>query len=130
MTNQRLYRELQYCCPLAYTKMREQHDLTIGELKCIVVRAWVIVIDLPEPSHLMLECRLTPLEENKLEPRGAHVPLHFQSRHQCQGEGTRPHWALRPRKIHMSLCCRIALSLTYRQPLRVWTRHHVSYSRT
>ena len=48
--------------------MREQHDLTVRELKCIVVRARIILIDLPKPRHLMVECGLAFLEENKLEP--------------------------------------------------------------
>lgn len=48
--------------------MREQHNLTVGKLKCIVMRAWVILIDLPELGHLMLEYLLASFAEDKLEP--------------------------------------------------------------
>jgi hypothetical protein len=29
--------------------MSQQHDLATGKLNCIVVRAWIIQVDLPEP---------------------------------------------------------------------------------
>jgi len=31
--------------------MREQHDVAIGELNRIVMRAWIIHVDLPESSN-------------------------------------------------------------------------------
>src|SRR5262249_20621551 len=58
----------QYCCSLAYAKMCEQHDLTVGKLKCIVMRARVILIDLPELGHLVLEYLLASFADDKLEP--------------------------------------------------------------
>jgi len=48
--------------------MCEQHDLTVGKLKCIMMRAWVILIDLPELGHLMLEYLLASFADDKLEP--------------------------------------------------------------
>src|SRR5215468_3473426 len=33
--------------------MREQYDLPIGKLNSVVVRAWIVQVDLPEPSHFV-----------------------------------------------------------------------------
>src|SRR5262249_53814028 len=41
--------KLQHCCVLTYAQMSEQHDLATGKLNGIVVRAWIIQVDLPEP---------------------------------------------------------------------------------
>jgi hypothetical protein len=51
----RLYRQLQHRRALAYAQMREQHDLTIRELKRIVMGAWIFQVDLSEPSDLVNE---------------------------------------------------------------------------
>ena len=47
----RLRRQLQYRCMLTHTQVGEQHNLAVGELNRIVVRAWIIQVDLPEPPN-------------------------------------------------------------------------------
>jgi hypothetical protein len=61
--------QLQYACTLTYAEMREQHDLAIGELKGIMVRAWIVHVDLPEPSHLVTDVLRFPLEKAQLKSR-------------------------------------------------------------
>jgi len=45
--------------------MREQHDLAIGELDGIVVRAWIVQIDLPEPPNPVRDMPRFLLEETQ-----------------------------------------------------------------
>src|SRR5215470_10241248 len=45
----RLRRQLQHRRVLTNAEMGQQHDLAAGKLNSIVVRAWIIQVDLPEP---------------------------------------------------------------------------------
>ena len=47
----RLGRKLQYRSALACTEMREQHDLSVGKLQCIVMRAGIAHVHLTESCH-------------------------------------------------------------------------------
>jgi hypothetical protein len=46
-----LGRELQHGPLLACTEMREQHDLSVGKLQCIVMRAGIAHVHLTESCH-------------------------------------------------------------------------------
>jgi hypothetical protein len=45
--------------------MREQHDLPIRKLNSIVVRTWIIQVDLPEPPDPVRDVTRIPLEKAK-----------------------------------------------------------------
>jgi hypothetical protein len=47
--------------------MREQHDLAIGKLKGIVVRTWIVHVDLPEPGHCVTDPLRLFLEKPQLK---------------------------------------------------------------
>src|SRR5215470_4239598 len=49
--------------------MREQHDLAIGELDGIVVRTWIVQIDLPEPPNPVRDMPRFLLEEAQEKSR-------------------------------------------------------------
>jgi hypothetical protein len=53
--------------------MREQHDLAIGELNGIMVRVWILHVDLPKPSHLVTDVLRFPLE--KAQPKSPNLTL-------------------------------------------------------
>src|SRR3984893_9355651 len=55
--------------------MREQHDLAIGELNGIVVRTWVVQVDLPEPPNPVRDVPRFPLE--KTQEKSGLLPLNF-----------------------------------------------------
>jgi len=57
--------QLQHRRVLTYAQMREQHDLAIGELDGIVVRTWIVQIDLPEPPNPMRDVPRFPLEKTQ-----------------------------------------------------------------
>jgi hypothetical protein len=40
---------------LTYAQVGKQHDLAVGELNRIVVRTWIIQVDLPEPPNPVLD---------------------------------------------------------------------------
>src|ERR1700730_12110575 len=49
--------------------MREQHDLAVGELKGIIVRIWILRVDLSEPSHRVTDVLRFFLEKAPLKSR-------------------------------------------------------------
>jgi hypothetical protein len=59
-----LRRQLQNRRALALTQVRQQNDLSIREFEGVVVRAWIVHLDLPEAGDPVNE-RLLP--EDKLE---------------------------------------------------------------
>src|SRR5713101_4161516 len=74
----RLCGQLQYCRMLTCAKMREQHDLPIGEFEGIMVRTWIVQVDLPEPRHLVEYLPLTLLEKAQLKSRNLALDLAFK----------------------------------------------------
>jgi hypothetical protein len=75
----RLRGQLQYGCMLTYAQMREQHDLAVGELKGIMVRIWILQVDLSEPSYLVTDVVRFPLE--KAQPKSSNLTLDFAFKH-------------------------------------------------
>lgn len=61
----RLRRKLEHSHALAFAKMRQQHDLAVGKLQRIMVRAGVVPVHLPEPCDPVRQ-RFGPPEQ-KLE---------------------------------------------------------------
>src|SRR5579864_4076453 len=59
--------------------MREQHDLAIRKLDGIVVRVWIVQIDLPEPSHRVTDVFRLSLE--KAQPKSSNLTLDFAFKH-------------------------------------------------
>jgi hypothetical protein len=55
--------------------MREQHDLSIGELNSIVVRTRIVQVDLPEPPHPVRDVPRFLLEET--QQKSGLLPLDF-----------------------------------------------------
>src|SRR6266851_2333530 len=74
----RLRGQLQHCRMLTYAEMREQHDLSIGELKGIMVRTRIVQVDLPEPRHLVVDLPLALLEKAQLKSRNLSLDLAFE----------------------------------------------------
>ena len=68
-------RQLQHGRVLAYAYTSEQHDLTIGELKRVVMHVRLLLLDLPEPSHRMIDLLRFPLE--KAPPKSRNHTLDF-----------------------------------------------------
>jgi hypothetical protein len=58
--------------------MREQHDLAIRELKGIMVRVWIVQVDLPEPSHLVTDVLRLLLEKAQLKSRSRTPDFAFE----------------------------------------------------
>src|ERR1700730_12056876 len=73
----RLRGQLQHACMLTYAKMCKQYDLAIGELKGIMVRTWIVHVDLPEPSHRVTDELRVFLEKAQLKSRNHPLDLPF-----------------------------------------------------
>src|SRR5262245_41575717 len=67
-----LHRKLQDPRPLSRAKMRKQNDLAIGKFKRIMVRVWIVHVDLPEPRHSVTDFSLAAPEKDEL-PTGEHA---------------------------------------------------------
>jgi len=61
--------QLQHRRALTHAQMREQHDLAVGELNRIVMRAWIIHVDLPEPSNPVTDVPRFLLEKTQEKSR-------------------------------------------------------------
>ena len=48
-------RQLQHGRVLAFAQPGELHDLTVGELQCVVMHVGLLEVDLPEPSYLLTD---------------------------------------------------------------------------
>src|SRR5215470_19138159 len=84
--------------------MREQHDLAIGELNSIVVRTWIVQVDLPEPSHLVRDVpRFLP---EKTQEKSGLLALDFAV--ECDlGAGKKAHGHLGLSNCGESVCRRV-----------------------
>jgi hypothetical protein len=49
--------------------MREQHDLAIRKLNGIMMRVWIVQIDLPESTYRVMNSLRFPLEKTQLKSR-------------------------------------------------------------
>jgi hypothetical protein len=61
--------QLQHSRLLTDTELGEQRDLAVGELKGIMVRIWILQVDLSEPSYLMTDVVRFPLEQAQPKSR-------------------------------------------------------------
>jgi hypothetical protein len=67
MAGRETSRQLKHRRSLALTQLRDQHNLSIGKLQGIVVRAWIISIDFPESDHFSA-IRISPEESERPVP--------------------------------------------------------------
>lgn len=74
----RLRWQLQHGCMLTYAQMREQHDLAIRELNGIMVRTWIVQVDLPEPSHFVMNAPRFLLEKAQLKSSNLTLDFAFE----------------------------------------------------
>jgi hypothetical protein len=72
-------RQLQHSRLLTDTELGEQRDLAVGELKGIMVRIWILQVDLSEPSHLVTDVVRFPLEQ--AQPKSRNLTLDFAFKH-------------------------------------------------
>ena len=82
----RLCRKLQHGRALAFAKMRQQHDLAVGKLQRIMVRAGVVHVHLPEPCDPVRQ-RFGPPEQ-KLEAGEMTRPTSVPGRRQTATLGS------------------------------------------
>ena len=66
-----LRRQLQHRRVLTLVQPGEQHDLPVGELQRVVMRVWLLQLDLPESSYLLPNELLAPEDLKKM------LALHF-----------------------------------------------------
>ena len=73
---------------LTCTEMREQHRLSIRELKCIVVGAGIVHVELAKPSDLVRNCPLGLLGKDKLKSGEFTLNLVLEG-NLCPGQSSR-----------------------------------------
>ena len=79
---------VQYRRVLTFAQPGEERDLPVGELQSVVMRVWLLRLDLPESSHLIHDEFLTPEDLKKMI--ALHCPLERDLR-----AGTKTHGHMR-----------------------------------
>jgi len=82
--------------------MREQYDLPIGKLNSVVVRAWIVQVDLPESSNPVRDVTRLFLEQAQQKPGLLSLNVVFE-RELCTREEAHGHFRFSDRRE--SVCC-------------------------